>query len=94
MSALNACSAVLLMASFTLLTVEPFTVIGSLLTVISPAFKPFVSILVSPAVTLSTLISFDKAILTLPLSTSVLILSSLPTTSTVSPNGFFTELPS
>ena len=93
-SALNACSAVLLMASFTLLTVVPFTVIGSLVTVTSPAFKPFVSILVSPAVTLSTLISFDKAILTLPPSTLVLIFLSAPTTSIVSPNGFFTELPS
>ena len=93
-NALKACSAVWLIASLILLTVVLFTVIGALVTVTSPVFKPFVSILVSPAVTLSTLISFDKAILTLPSSTSVLILSSLPTTSTVSPNGFFTELPS
>ena len=93
-SGLNACFAVLLIASLTLLTGAPFTVIGALVTVTSPAFKPSLSILVSPVVTLSTLISFDKAILTLPSSTSVLILSSLPTTSTVSPNGFLTDLPS
>ena len=93
-SGLNACFAVLLIASLTLLTGASFTVIGALVTVTSPAFRPFVSILVLPAVTLSTLIFFDKATLTLPSSTLVLIFLSAPTTSTVSPNGFFTELPS
>ena len=61
-SGLNACFAVLLIASLTLLTGAPFTVIGALVTVTSPAFKPFLSILVSPAVTLSTVISFFNLI--------------------------------
>ena len=62
---LKACSAVLLMASLTLFTIVPPTVIGALVTVISPTFKPLVSIAVLPVVTLSKLTCFAVAKLNL-----------------------------
>ena len=60
---------------------------------------PFVSILVSPvvtvvAVTVSTVMSFFNSTLTAPSSTDVLIFVSSPLTLTVSPRAFFTDWPS
>ena len=68
---LKACSAVLLMASLTLFTVVPPTVIGALVTVISPTFKPLLSNLVVPAVTVLMFKSLDNFTLSFLLVASV-----------------------